>query len=120
MTGRLVHTRTALLVALIFAGSLVLALVIPAAALWAVSQLGQGKRESFFLGLLACPAAVVAWATVLGRLNIAYKAASGRRDDDVLGMALALAVMVAAAVAIALVVTFGGHDPSSSGPWTYP
>jgi hypothetical protein len=35
----------------------------------------------------------------------------------VLATALAFAVMVAVAVVIALVVTFGGHDPGSSGPW---
>ena len=117
MAGRLVPTKAWVLVALIFSGSLVLALVVPGAALWAVSQLGRGKAESFYLGMMGCPLAVIAWAGVLGRLNVAYKQTTGRRDDEVLGTALALAVMVAVAVMLALVMAFGGHDPGSSGPW---
>src|SRR3954469_24818606 len=117
MTGRVLNARANLLVALIFTGSLVLALVVPGAALWAVSQLGRGKQESFYLGMMGCPLAVVAWAAVLGRLNIAYKQTTGRRDDDVLGTALAFAVLAAIAVMLALIMVFGGHDPGSSGPW---
>jgi NO-binding membrane sensor protein with MHYT domain len=117
VAGRLVQTKAWVLVALIFTGSLVLAVVVPGAALWAVSQLGRGKAESFYLGMMGCPLAVIAWAGVLGRLNIAYKQTTGRRDDDVLGTALAFAVLVAVAVLLALIMTFGGHDPGSSGPW---
>jgi hypothetical protein len=117
MAGRLADTKAWLLVAMIFTGSLVLALVVPGVALWAVSQLGRGKAESFYLGMMGCPLAVIAWAAVLGRLNVAYKQVTGRRDDDVLGTALALAIMVALAVMLALLVTSGGHDPGSSGPW---
>jgi len=105
------------LVGLIFTGSLVLALVVPSLALWAVSQMGRGKTESFYLGMMGCPLAVIAWAGVLGRLNVAYKQTTGRRDDDVLAMSLTIAVLVAGAALIALVVLFGGHDPGSSGPW---
>ena len=119
MTGRLADSKAWLLAALIFTGSLVLALVVPGAALWAVSQLGRGKTESFFLGLMCCPLAVVAWAGVLGRLNIAYKQVTGRRDDDMLGTCLAFAVLAALALFVALVLTLGGHDPTSSGPWSY-
>jgi len=117
MAGRVVQTKALLLVGLIFTGSLVLALVVPGAALWAVSQLGRGKSESFYLGMMGCPLAVIAWAGVLGRLNLAYKQTTGRRDDDVLATSLAFAVMVAIAVMVALVMTFGGHDPGSAGPW---
>jgi NO-binding membrane sensor protein with MHYT domain len=117
MAGRLADTKASLLVALIFTGSLVLAIVVPGAALWAVSQLGRGKAESFYLGMMGCPLAVIGWAGVLGRLNVAYKQTTGRRDDDVLGTALAFAIMVAVAVMLALVMVFGGHDPGSSGPW---
>jgi hypothetical protein len=67
--------------------------------------------------MMGCPLAVIAWAGVLGRLNVAYKQVTGRRDDDVLGTALAFAVLAAIAVLIALVMVFGGHDPGSSGPW---
>ena len=119
MAGRLIYSKASLLVALIFTGSLMLALVVPGAALWAVSQLGRGKTESFYLGMMGCPLAVVAWAGVLGRLNVAYKHATGRRDDDVLATCLAVAVLAALAVVIALIVTFGGHDPMSAGPWSY-
>jgi hypothetical protein len=117
MAGRLAETKAWLLVALIFTGSLIMAIVVPGAALWAVSQMGQGKTESFYLGMMGCPLAVVAWAAVLGRLNIAYKQVTGRRDDDVLGTALAFAVLAAVAVLIALVLIFGGHDPGSFGSW---
>ena len=119
MADRLLHARANLLVALIFTGSLVLALVVPGAALWAVSQLGRGKTESFYLGMMGCPLAVVAWAGVLGRLNVAYKQTTGRRDDDVLATCLAVAVLAALALVIALIITFGGHDPTSAGPWSY-
>ncbi len=119
MTGRVVQTKAWVLVGLIFTGSLVLAIVVPGAALWAVSQLGRGKTESFYLGMMGCPLAVIAWAGVLGRLNVAYKQVTGRRDDDVLGTALAFAVLAAIAVFIATVLAFGGHDPNSSGPWSY-
>src|SRR3954453_1669027 len=117
MTGRLANTKASLLVALIFTGSLVLALGVPGAALWGVSQLGRGKSESFYMGMMGCPLAVIGWAAVLGRLNVAYKQATGRRDDDVLGTALAFAVLCAGALLLALVLVFGGHDPGSSGPW---
>jgi hypothetical protein len=117
MAGRLADSKAWFLVAAIFTGSLVLAIVVPGAALWAVSQLGRGKTESFYLGMMGCPLAVIAWAGVLGRLNVAYKQVTGRRDDDVLGTALAFAVLAAIAVLIALVMVFGGHDPGSSGPW---
>jgi NO-binding membrane sensor protein with MHYT domain len=117
MAGRVIQTKAWALVAAIFTGSLVLAIVVPGAALWAVSQLGRGKTESFYLGMMGCPLSVIAWAGVLGRLNVAYKQVTGRRDDDVLGTALAFAVLAAIAVLIALVMTFGGHDPGSSGPW---
>src|SRR3954462_3396807 len=110
MTGRAINARASLLVALIFTGSLVLALVVPGAALWAVSQLGRGKTESFYLGMMGCPLAVIAWAGLLGRLNVAYKQTTGRRDDDVLATCLTIAVLVAGAALIALVVLFGGHD----------
>jgi hypothetical protein len=119
MAGRAIQAKATILVALIFTGSLVLAIVVPGAALWAVSQLGRGKTESFYLGMMGCPLAVVAWAGVLGRQNVAYKQATGRRDDDVLGTALAFAVLAAIAALIALVLTFGGHDPNSGGPWSY-
>jgi hypothetical protein len=117
MAGRLADTKAWLLVALIFTGSLVMAIVVPGAALWAVSQLGRGKSESFYLGMMGCPLAVIAWAGVLGRLNLAYKQVTGRRDDDVLGTALAFAILAAVALMLALVMTFGGHDPMTAGPW---
>src|SRR4051812_33913715 len=119
MAGRLIQTRAAVLVGLIFTGSLVLALVVPSLALWAVSQMGRGKTESFYLGMMGCPLAVVAWAGVLGRLNMAYKQTTGRRDDDVLATCLTVAVLAAFVLLIALIVTLGGHDPMSAGPWSY-
>src|SRR3954454_21084703 len=102
MAGRVIQTKAVLLVSLIFTGSLVLAIVVPGAAMWAVSQLGRGKAESFYLGMMGCPLAVIGWAAVLGRLNIAYKEVTGRRDDDVLAMCLTIAVLMAVATLIAL------------------
>src|SRR4051812_50228843 len=111
MAGRLADTKAWLLVALIFTGSLVMAIVVPGAALWAVSQLGRGKSESFYLGMMACPLAVIAWAAILGRLNVAYKQTTGRRDDEVLATALALAGLWAVALLLALGIGLGGRDP---------
>lgn len=115
--ARHLETKGWLLAGLIFSGSLVLALVVPGAALWAVSQLGRGKTESFMIGLVACPAAVVAWAGVLGRLNQAYRQTTGRRDDEVLAMSLTFAVLVAIAVFLVLMVLVGNHDQSKLGPF---
>jgi hypothetical protein len=115
VAGRLNSTRALVLVGLIFSGSLVLALVIPGLALWAVSQLGQGKRESFMLGSMACPLAVIGWAAVLGRLNLAYKDVTGRRDDDVLATCLTVAIMAAIIVFVVLLL-LGGPDQSNFGP----
>jgi NO-binding membrane sensor protein with MHYT domain len=117
MAGRLAETKAWLLVGLIFTGSLILAVVVPGVALWAVSQLGRGKSESFYLGMMGCPLAVIAWAGVLGRLNIAYKQTTGRRDDNVLEMSLTVAVMLAFVVLLALIVAFGGHDQGVSNTW---
>src|SRR4051794_12347540 len=116
MTGRAINARASLLVALIFTGSLVLALVIPGAALWAVSQLGRGKTESFYLGMMGCPLAVVAWAGVLGRLNLAYKQTTGRRDDDVLATCLTVAVLGAVFLLVAPVGALRGPPPVFAGP----
>lgn len=117
MAGRLGATKSLVLVGLIFAGSLILALVVPVAALWAVSMLGQGRMMSVYIGLIACPLAVVAWAGVLGRLNVAYKQTTGRRDDGVLGMCLAVAVLAALALLLVLILVLGGPDQLSHGPW---
>jgi hypothetical protein len=116
VAGRVQATKAYLLVGLIFTGSLVLALVVPALALWAVSMLGQGRMESVYIGLLACPAAVVGWAGVLGRLNIAYKQTTGHRDDDVLAASLTFAVLLAIVVLVVL-LALGGPDPTARGPW---
>ena len=119
MADRLPQAKAWLLVGLIFIGSLALALVVPGVALWGIGQLGQGKKESFYLGVLLCPLAVLAWAGVLGRLNVAYRNVTGRRDDDVLATSLAFAVIAALITFVLLVVLTGGHDPSSLGPWSY-
>jgi NO-binding membrane sensor protein with MHYT domain len=119
MADRLAETKAWVLVGLIFTGSLILAIVVPGVALWAVSQMGRGKTESFYLGMMGCPLAVVAWAGVLGRMNLAYKRITGRRDDDVLGTSLAVAVLTAIVLFVVLIVLLGGHDPMSAGPWSY-
>jgi hypothetical protein len=66
--------------------------------------------------MMGCPLAVIAWAGVLGRLNIAYKQVTGRRDDDVLALSLTVAVLAATATLLVLVFLFGGHDPLTAGP----
>jgi hypothetical protein len=117
VAGRLQATKAWVLVSLIFVGSLVLALVVPAAALWAVSMLGRGRMESVYIGLLACPVAVIAWAGVLGRLNVAYKQTTGRRDDGVLAASLTIAVLAAVVLLVLLLVFAGTPDPANHGPW---
>jgi len=119
VADRLLETKAWLLVALIFTGSLVLALVVPAVALWGIGQLGQGKKESFYLGILLCPLAVLAWAGVLGRLNLAYRQLTGRRDDEVLANSLAAAVILALVALVALIIITGSPDPLTGGPWSY-
>jgi hypothetical protein len=112
----LTETKAWVLVALILLGSLMLALVVPVLAVWLLSHVSGTKATSFYLGLIGCPAAIVAWAAVLGRLNVAYQQLTGRRDSNVLEMSLVAAVLAALIVFLVLMVFFNGPDPTEIGP----
>src|SRR3954454_24601495 len=107
----LTESKAWVLVALIFLGSMALALLVPVAAIWLLSHVNGTKATSFYLGLIGCPAAIVAWAAVLGRLNVAYQQLTGRRDSNVLEMSLAAAVLAALLVFLVLMIFFNGPDP---------
>jgi hypothetical protein len=105
-----------LLVGLIFVGSMALALLVPLVAVWALSHVNGTKATSFYLGLMGCPLALVAWAAVLGKLNLMYQQVTGRRDSNVLEMSLAAAVIAALILFVVLMVFFNGPDSTELGP----
>jgi uncharacterized membrane protein len=109
-------TKAWVLAALIFLGSMALALIVPVGAVWAISHVNGTKATSFYLGLMACPLALVAWAGVLGKLNAIYQQLTGRRDSNVLETSLAAAVIVAVIVFLVLMIFFNGPDQSELGP----
>jgi uncharacterized membrane protein len=112
----LTGTKAWALVALIFLGSMALALLVPIAAVWALSHVSGTKATSFYLGLMGCPIAIVAWAAVLGKLNIMYQQVTGRRDSNVLEMSLAAAVLAALVVFLVLMIFFNSPDSTELGP----
>jgi uncharacterized membrane protein len=109
-------TKAWVLAALIFLGSMALALLVPIAAVWALSHVNGTKATSFYLGLMGCPLALVAWASVLGKLNLMYQQVTGRRDSNVLETSLAAAVIAALVVFVVLMIFFNGPDQSELGP----
>jgi hypothetical protein len=109
-------TKAWALVALIFIGSLAMALLVPLVAVWALSHINGTAATSFYLGLLGCPVAIVAWAGVLGKLNQMYQQVTGRRDSNVLETSLAVAIIAALLVFLILMIFFNGPDSSELGP----
>ena len=112
----LTESKAWVLVALIFLGSMALALLVPVAAVWALSHVNGTKATSFYLGLMGCPIAIVAWAMVLGKLNLMYQQLTGRRDSNVLEMSLTAAVLAAIVLFLVLMIFFNGPDQSELGP----
>jgi uncharacterized membrane protein len=109
-------TKAGLLVALIFLGSMALALLVPVTAVWALSHVNGTKATSFYLGLMGCPLALIAWAAILGKLNLMYQQLTGRRDSNVLEFSLVAAVLAALVFFIILMVFFNGPDQTELGP----
>ena len=125
------------LIAAIFAGSILLWLGIPAGGLWLVSKLSDdGLLVVFFVLGVVCPVAMIALGLVLGRLNGAYYRVvaveqrrgapawrsslsgdrpSARRPRNVLEVSLTLSVMLAVA-ALAVWFFFFAHSPMLGGP----
>ncbi len=95
---------------MIFLGSLVLALGIPAGAWLLITRFGH-VSVVYWLVLPGCPLAMVAWGILLGRLNRAYV---GRRADDdehpqdggVLEASLVVAVLAAIILLVAFLILF--------------
>ena len=65
------------LAALIFLGSLILWIAIPAAWVWGASQLVTRYPIVYAAALLGCPATMVLWGWGLHRLNVVYLRVSG-------------------------------------------
>jgi hypothetical protein len=112
----LTESKAWVLVALIFLGSMALALLVPVAAVWALSHVNGTKATSFYLGLMGCPIAIVAWAAVLGKLNLMYQQLTGRRDSNVLEVSLTAAVLAALVFFLVLMIFFNSPDQSELGP----
>jgi hypothetical protein len=112
------RAATALLGLMILLGSLML-VAIPLAWLWLLSQLGQPYLAVYFLALGGCPVAMIAWGSVLVRLNRIYARLSG--DGEAAGEVLEVSIMVAVVVAVLLLAAWlllhpGGGGPVE-GPW---
>src|SRR3954454_17303574 len=112
----LTESKAWVLVALIFLGSMALALLVPVAAIWALSHVNSTKAMSFYLGLLGAPLAIVAWAGVLGKLNLMYQQVTGRRDSNVLEICVTAAVIAALILFAVLMIFFNSPDQSELGP----
>lgn len=65
------------LAALIFLGSLILWIAIPAAWVWGASQFVTRYPVVYAAALLGCPATMVLWGWLLHRLNVVYLRVSG-------------------------------------------
>ena len=105
----LTESKAWVLVALIFLSSMALVLAVPVAAIWALSHVNGTKATSFYLGLMGVPLALVAWAALIGKLNVMYQQLTGRRDSYVMEISLTVAVIVA-------LIFFNGPAPSAIGP----
>lgn len=123
-----------LLVGLIFAGSLVMALGIPVAGLWAVSRLSDDYFTVYGLALIVCPLAMILWGMGLARLNGIYlrvverpprtraAASTGRRGSpaepaSVLEVSMTVAVLIAVVTFAVWAVFFGWGHSESLGPF---
>jgi hypothetical protein len=72
----------ALLVLLIFVGSLVLWLGIPAAWIWIASQLVADYPSIYAVALVACPSTMAGWGWVLYRLYAIYVDVHGEPEGE--------------------------------------
>jgi hypothetical protein len=71
----------ALLVLLIFLGSLVLWLGIPAAWIWIAAQLVVEYPSIYVVALVACPSTMAGWGYLLYRLYAVYVEVHGEPED---------------------------------------
>jgi hypothetical protein len=72
----------AFLVVLIFLGSLVLWLGIPAGWIWLASQLVDRYPSVYAIAIVACPATMAGWGWVLYRIYAVYVGVRGVRDEQ--------------------------------------
>jgi hypothetical protein len=107
-----------LLGVLIFLGSLVL-VGIPLGWLWLLSHMGQPYLTIYFLSLLGCPAAMVAWSLVLIRLNQVYLRLHGDPPESgaMLEASIVFAVVVGVLMLAAWLFLFPHGGGPVEGPW---
>jgi len=80
--GAVRHTLGGLALALMVAGSFALWLGVPALVLWALGQVVDSKSNHLLLSLLAVPSAMVVFAALLSRFNLAYLRLHGVEPVD--------------------------------------
>lgn len=117
---------TPLLVGLIFLGSLAL-VALPVAWIWLAAHIGGTYSTIFWLSLLGCPAAILAGAIGLSRLNRLYlKIATGYPDKLQHGLlkrrssletTLVIAVLLAAALLALWIIFLAGQGTNQYGPF---
>jgi hypothetical protein len=82
--GAVRHTLGGLALALMLLGSFALWIGVPALVLWALGKVVESKSDHLLLSLLAVPSAMVIFAALLSRFNLAYLRFQGYEpiDDD--------------------------------------
>jgi hypothetical protein len=107
-----------LLGAVIFLGSLLL-VGIPIGWLWALAHVDQPYVTVYFLSLIGCPAAMIAWSLVLIRLNGLYIRLNADRGNsgDPLEASIVFAVVIAVLMLAAWFLLFPHGGGPVEGPW---
>ncbi|MBS1886316.1 MAG: hypothetical protein JSU06_03920 [Actinobacteria bacterium] len=110
-TPRARFARTILAVAIVV-GAQALWLLIPAATLWTVGQIVDTTEAAFFIAMLAIPAAVVAFAWVLGAANRRWLRMAGRGGQGPLEAVISPTIVLALIALSVWLAFFAAHAPS--------
>jgi hypothetical protein len=103
----------AILTVAIVLGAQALWLLLPVATLWAVGQVADTTEQAFFAAMLAIPAAVIAFAWLLGSANRRYLRLTGRGAGRGPLEAVITPTIVLALIALSVwLVFFASHAPS--------
>jgi hypothetical protein len=104
--------------ALLFLGSLLL-VGIPLGWLWLLSHMEQPYLTIYFLSLIGCPVAMIAWSLVLIRLNQVFVRLHGDRPDSsaMLEASIVFAVVIAVLMLAAWLFLFPHSGGPVEGPW---
>jgi hypothetical protein len=93
-------------------GAQALWLLIPAATLWVIGQIVSTAEMAFFVAMLAIPAAVVAFAGLLGAANRRYLRLAGRDGRGPLEAVITPTIVLATIALLVWLVFFAAHAPS--------